>query len=117
VKIAGSSISNVGVTEFKFDPSLPLLLLTSHSLAGDRVTPTCGRCFAARRECRRTTLKIRPAKSWSSTPLMTLQDTPDQSDRELSQEAKVGQDTNTMLVTSFSRLPPSEAAPACRPYG
>ncbi|KAK4444626.1 hypothetical protein QBC34DRAFT_182707 [Podospora aff. communis PSN243] len=42
----------------------------------DRVTPTCGRCFAARRECRRTTLKIRAAKKsfhkkqkWVKTPI------------------------------------------------
>ncbi|KAK0638616.1 hypothetical protein B0T16DRAFT_227525 [Cercophora newfieldiana] len=31
-------------------------------LGCDRVTPTCGRCRTARRECRRTTLKIRTAQ-------------------------------------------------------
>ncbi|KAK0614565.1 hypothetical protein B0T14DRAFT_438032, partial [Immersiella caudata] len=70
----GSSTSNVGVA--KLSPGCPSCFAADRPLAGDRVTPTCGRCSAARRECRRTTLKIRAAKNtfpkkqkWVKTPI------------------------------------------------
>lgn len=78
------------------------------TVPGDRRIP-CGRCVATRRECTRTGLKIRVAKSTGYQPLHPLSHTlcPQYvraltlKYRELPQETKVGQDAKTMFVPPF----------------
>ncbi|KAK5655674.1 hypothetical protein OQA88_5607 [Cercophora sp. LCS_1] len=83
----------------------------------DRVTPTCGRCLAARRECRRAGLKIRVVKKdfkkkqkWVKTPRRAV--FVDETKKVISGLGSQDDDLDDNDSVSDSPVPSTDATPA-----